>query len=249
MRQNSFYKKRILHIYILVLIVLILFLTAGLFMIKYNVEGEKNLPFNLKKISIISTAESDITQDEEENWHAGILQKNDVFFTIEKNKDYKKSDTIKEIKLENFKIEKLNENANVDIYRPRSNEFNYSYVDEYKIENSLVIIGGQESNQETLQINNQGGTIGISIAEDNLGEYNFTVNEKVPSDGKLLAKAGLKTEDIEFKISFDLIIETGSENKFKANIILDLPTGNILEEGVSTEEIDNTENIVFKRIK
>ena len=104
MRQNSFYKKRILHIYILVLIVIILFLTAGLFMIKYNVEGEKNLPFNLKKISIISTAESDITQDEEENWHAGILQKNDVFFIIEKNKDYKKSDTIKEIRLENFKV-------------------------------------------------------------------------------------------------------------------------------------------------
>lgn len=249
MRQNSFYKKRILHIYILVLIVIILFLTAGLFMIKYNVEGEKNLPFNLKKISIISTAESDITQDEEENWHAGILQKNDVFFIIEKNKDYKKSDTIKEIRLENFKVEKLNENANIDIYRPKSNELNYSYVDEYKVENSLVIVGGQESNQEILQINNQGGTIAISITEDNLGEYNFTVNEKVPSDGKLLAKAGLKAEDITFKISFDLVIETGSQNKFKANIVLDLPTGDILEKGVSTKEISNTEDIVFKRVR
>ena len=57
--------------------------------------------------------------------------------------------------------------------------------------------------------------IGFSITSDNLGEYIFSENEKLPSDGRLLAKAGIKEEDINLQISFDLIIETESEHKFK----------------------------------
>ena len=87
-----------------------------------------------------------------------------------------------------------------------------------------------------MQINNQGGTIGFSITADNIGKYIFEKNEKVPSDGRLLAKAGIKQENINFNISFDLIIETASGHNFKANIILDLPTGNILGLGGSSDK-------------
>ena len=249
MKENSFSKKRIIHIYIVVLIIILIFLTAGFFMLKYHVEGEKNLPFNIKKMNIISTAESDIKQDDEENWHAGILQENDVFIVIEKNENYKKLDTIKSIKLENFNISKSNEDMEVKIYRPKSNEFDYLYSEEFQISDIIEFEGALETNLDNLQINNQGGTIGFSVAVENLGEYKFSLNEKVPSDGKLLAKAGLKTEDIEFTISFNLIIETGNGNKFKSNIILELPTGDILKEGVSTYEDTNLKEIVFKRIK
>ena len=247
MKQNSFPKKRIVHIYIVFFIVLILLLIAGFFMIKYSVEGEKNLPFNLKKINIISTAESEIEQDDAQNWHAGILQENDIFIVLEKNADYKKEDTIKSVKLENFNIEKNNEKMQIKMYRPQNNDFEYLYSDEFKFEDSIQFEGAIDTNLETLQINNQGATIGFSIAVDNLGEYKFSLNEKVPSDGKLLAKAGLKTEEIEFKVSFDLIIETGTGNKFKTNITVNLPTGDILTEGVSTYEDTELKDIIFKR--
>ena len=249
MKTSSFYKKRIIHICAIAFVVVMIVLTAGWFMLKYSVEGEKNLPFNLKKISIISSAESHIGQDAEEKWHAGILQKNDIFITLEKNENYKKTDTIKEIKLENFTISKAKDEHIITIYRPATNDLDYTYSDEYKIENEIVIKGAQESNAELLTINNQGGVIGFSITAGNLGEYNFSINEKVPSDGKLLAKAGLKTEDVSFKVSFDLIIETGNGNKFKSTITIDLPTGNILEEGVSKSENTDFSNVVFKRIK
>lgn len=249
MRHSSFSKKRIIHLYIVIIILIIIFLIVGLIMLKYNVEGEKNLPFILKKISIVSTAESDIYQDEQEKWHAGILGKNDIFFVIEKNRNYKKEDTIKEIKFENFKIEKTNDQMQIAIYKPKSSEFSYKYDEEFKVLDSIEYNGAQKTSVEVLQINNQGGTIGFSVCMDNLGEYEFSTNEKVPSDGRLLEKAGLKKEDIEFKISFDVIIETGKQNKFKGNVTLELPTGNILEEGVSTLEITNLENVIFKRIK
>ena len=135
----------------------------------------------------------------------------------------------------------------VDMYRPTTSVNTYSYTDEYKIQNSLEYLGGLATNTETLQINNQGGLIGFSITADNIGEYIFSENEKVPSDGTLLAKAGISSEDITFQVSFDLIIETESDNRFKANIIFDLPTGNILEEGVGTLEDTELTNIIFKR--
>lgn len=247
MNLNSFSKKRIIHTYVVIVIVIMILLIASLFMFKYHVEGETNLPFNLKKINIVSTAESDLNQDEEGIWHAGILQKNDIFFTIEKNSNYKKEEAIKKVSFENFQATKMNENMVVDIYRPTTSASTYNYSEEYKIQNSLEYIGGQSTNIEVLQINNQGGLIGFSITSGNLGEYIFSENEKLPSDGRLLAKAGIKPEDVNFKISFDLIIETESNHRFKANIVLDLPTGNILEEGVGSLENNGLENVVFKR--
>ena len=248
MKQNSFDNKRIIHAYVIAFIVIIIILIAIFLMLRYNVEGEQNPPFILKKINIISTAESDLNKDEEEVWHAGVLQKNDLFFVIEKNSDYKKEDAIRKINFENFKIIKQNENIEVNIYRPITSVNTYSYQEEYKVDKILEFVGGQSTNIELLQVNNQGGLIGFSTISKNIGEYIFSENEKLPSDGKLIAKAGVNEENIKFKLSFDLIIETTSKHKFKANIVLDLPTGNILEDGVGTFEDTELNNVVFKRI-
>ena len=247
MKKSSFSKKRIIHMCNLAVIILIVVLIAVFFMFKYKVKGETSMPFNLKSINVVSTAESSLSHDEEGVWHASILQKNDIYFTIEKNSKYKKQDAIKKVSFENFQIIKENEDMEVTIYRPTTSVDSYTYSDEYKIENSLEYIGGQNSNTETLQINNQGGTIGFSTASDNLGEYIFSENEKLPSDGKLLAKASVEDKDMKFNISFDLIIETESNHKFKANVVLDLPTGNILENGVGTVEDTELKNVIFKR--
>ena len=247
MKRSSFYKKRIIHVCMLTFILIMIILIATLLMFKYHVEGEKNLPFDVTKINIVSTAESSITKDKKDVWHAGILQKNDIFFVIEKNSNYNKEEAIKKVSFENFQVIKTNEDMIVNIYRPTTSSSTYDYSDEYKVEDSLEYSGGQSTNTETLQINNQGGLIGFSITSDNLGEYIFDENEKLPSDGRLLAKAGINSEDIDFKFSFDLIIETESEHKFKANIILDLPTGNILEEGVGSLEDTELINVIFKR--
>lgn len=247
MRQTSFSKKRVIHTYVIILTVVIILLTALALMFKYHIEGEKNLPFNIREINVISTAESNITQDDNQLWHAGILQKNDIYFVIEKNSNYKKEEAIKKIRFDNFTITKENEGMDIKIYRPTISINAYKYEEEYVIENSLEYVGGQNSNTELLQINNQGGTIGFSIATNNIGEYIFSENEKLPSDGRLLAKAGATEENIKFKITFDLTIETESEHKFKSNITLDLPTGNILEEGVGKLKDTELENIIFKR--
>lgn len=248
MQGNNFSKKRIINACVVVFILIMIVVIAMLLMFRYYVEGERKLPFNLKEINVISTAESDISKNEENMWKAGILQKNDIFLVIEKNSNYKKECAIKKVSIENFNIIKNNENMVVDIYRPTTSVDTYNYSDEYKIQNSLEYLGGQSTNTETLQINNQGGIIGFSATSGNLGEYVFNENENLPSDGRLLKKAGLNEESIKFQVSFDLIIETESEQKFTANIVLDLPTGNILEDGVGVLKDTELTNVVFKRL-
>ena len=178
MKQTSFSKKRIIHIYVVILIVALVILTAATLMFKYHVEGEKNLPFNLSAINIISTAESNITQDENQIWHAGILQKNDIYFVIEKNSNYKKEEAIRKITFDNFIITKSNENMEINIYKPTTSVNTYKYEDEYKIEKSLEYTGGQATNTELLQINNQGG----NMEDNNQGNNNQDKDDNNPGN-------------------------------------------------------------------
>ena len=246
MKRSSFSRKRTIHAFVLIFVLIMIILIASLLMFRYHVEGETNLPFELKKINVISTAESRITQDEEDTHYAEILQKNDISFVIEKNSEYKKEELIKKVSFENFQAVKTNEDMVVEIYKPTTTINTYNYSEKYKTQ-KLEYVGGQSTNTETLQINNQGGVIGFSIASGNLGEYIYPKNERVPIDGRLLEKAGIKAEDMNFKITFDLIIETESNHKFKANITLDLPTGNILQDGVGSLEDTELTNVIFKR--
>lgn len=249
MKRNKFFKKRIIHIYIIIFVIAIILLTSLICIFKYNIEGETNMPFNLKKMSIISTAQSDTTQNTEGVWHANIIQKNDFFFTFEKNEKHKKEDIITKIRFENFNITKTNEKGNIEIYRPSNTNNGYTYSEQYLVKESLEYVGGLSTNTEILEINNQGGLIGFSIITKNLGEYIFNKNEILPSDGTMLNKANIVEEDISFKVSFDLIIETDSEHQFKSNITVDLPVENILETGIGKLEDNSLKNVVFKRLK
>ena len=78
--------KFIIAIFIIVLVVAFVIFRI----IKYQTEGEKNMPFNLSKIIVVSTAQKeDISQENEQNniWNFNIIQTNDVYISIERNKN------------------------------------------------------------------------------------------------------------------------------------------------------------------
>ena len=247
MEKNNIFKRRIIHIYILIFIVAIMLMITGVMMLKYNAEGEKNLPFNITKISTLCTAESKLYQREDGSWASNIMQKNNIFFTIQKNENYKKEDSISKIVFSNFVINKENELGTVNVYRPSKENNEYTYSDEYIVLDNLEYEGSTKTNSELLQINNQGGVLGFSIATKDLGVYEVNANEKLASDGTLLKKAGLSLEDVKLSIEFDLIIETEKGNKFKSHLKFDLPTDNILETGISKSEDTELKNVIFKR--
>lgn len=218
-------------------------------MLKYKTEGEKNMPFNLKKILIVSSAEAKTKSENPENykWNLDINQYNDIYIELKKNENNDSLSYIEKVTLENFSIDSKN-NENVEIYMPNSTEEKlFSYEENFKVNGALTYNGANENNEKTLSVANQGGTILFRIVNKNISEYQSNDEDEIEYNGKLLQKSNTGLENTKITISFDIIIQTDA-NKYKGKITLNLPSGDIIEEGVTRQTIEDFEDIVFKRI-
>ncbi len=232
----------------IVLLTVILVIVVIIIM-KYNVEGEKNMPFKLSKITIISTAEGieDSRNENNAKWKLNILQNNDLYFTISKNENYDKEDIIESVKIENIKIENAPKVGEIKAYMPNSSDGRiYQYKDEYIITDKLEYIGSNTNNEKTLEIGNQGGNILMSFVNNGIGVYESNDDDTIKHDGSLIKKLGKEKEDFDFSVSFDIVIKVKNKS-YRSNINLSLPCGDILQEGTSTYEITDTEKYIFKR--
>lgn len=239
MDRKSFIKK-----YIAIFVIAIITVVILSIMVKYSVEGETNMPFKISKIMIISTAGGIEKEESISKWNLNLLQSNDIYIDIIKNKNYSEEEIIDKIIIDNFKIERKPTKGNVNIYRPNTGIFNNK--EEYKIDDELVYVGDETSNLENLKIANQGGLILFRCVNENLGNYISDVDEEIKHDGTLLGKIGLSNEEIKFSISFDISIELKSGKKYKAEVEARMPSGNLIEEGTTNYQI-NGNDIVFKR--
>ena len=230
----------------------ILFIIAGIvfsIVIQYQVNGETNMPFEVSKITIISTADADQNQEnpEQVKWNLNIHQNNDIYFYITKNENVQEQKTISSVTIENFKILKQPAQGNITYYMPNGGEGRrFEKEEHFQIENSLTFIGAKESNEKNLTIGNQGGTIPIRIANNDVGKYISNEDVQVIHDATLLKLANVKIEEIQFSVSFDIVI-TIDNIKYKANVKFDFPSEDILENGITKLDILDTKDIVFKR--
>ena len=221
---------------------------VGIILLQYEIEGEKKLPFEISKMIVVSTAEGTSDQNENNKWNLTINQNNDVWLSINKNEKYNENQTIESIKIENFNILKKPKIGEIQVYRP-AGEGLYKNLEEYHITESLEYVGSNKSNIENLEISNQGGTILFRFSNRNLGTYISNNDTQIIHDGKLLNKIKVSQEDIQTEVSFDIIIKTGKNIKYKTTINLELPVGEITKEGKSYIEKTDFSDIIFKRIK
>jgi len=239
-------KKEKIKACIAIAVIILAILITGIVSIKYSVEGETNMPFTLSKIVVVSRVEGVQNEGAEEKWNLSIFQNNDIYFSIEKT-DNNKEDLIKNISIENIKIIETPQKGEIKTYMPNSSEGNlFSYKNEYIVENNkLTFKGASKSNNKTLEIGNQGGTAAIRIANTNIAQYISNEDTEIVHD-TLLSKLDVKTEEITFKVSFDVVINV-KNTSYMTNIVLDLPYGeDLVQNGLSSKEI--TDKFVFKRI-
>ena len=57
----------------------------------------------------------------------------------------------------------------------------------------------------------------------------------------------LNNDDIKFSVSFDIIVNLDSKKSYKASMNLDLPTGNVVDNGMQSTENTDLKDIIFKR--
>lgn len=230
-------------------ILLIIIMIVLIIVIQYQIEGEKNMPYKLSKITIISTAEGEQNKNSEENsrWNLSVNQSNDIYFFIDKNSS--KDEIIDSVTISNVQITSQPIKGQIKTFMPNSTEGRpFVYKDEYIIEDKLEYQGGKSTNPATLEIGNQGGYALIRFANMGVGEFTSNEDSEIKHDGTLISKVGTTEEEIKFTVNFDLTIKV-AEIKYRANITLNLPCDNICEKGRTTQEITDLNNVVFKRVK
>lgn len=225
-------------------IIILLVITT---MIRYQVEGDKNMPFNLSKIIVVSTAEGTETKGKKK-WNFDVYQNNDVYIYIDKNEQYHGEDkTIKSVKIENINIAKTPTKGEVKVYMPNSVDGRlFSYKDDYLVDGTLEYKGAEESNSKTLEIGANGGNVLIRFSNTGLGQYSSDSDKEIIHDGTLLNKIKVTNEDNKFDVAFDLVI-TVENCSYRTNVTMQMPCGDITKEGTCSIEKTDFSDLVFKR--
>ena len=171
--NNNFF-----HIGILLFIIIMVIFAVCLVSIKYDVEGETNMPYILSKIAIISSSQGNDKEEKVEGnqWNFAIDQDNDIYLYVEKNPEYKEDeknkDTIKEIEINNIEATKENENGTLNIYKPDVENVNtiFSNVDENIVKNLKYEVA-ENVDMKEMQITNQGGIMVFRCSNCDIANY------------------------------------------------------------------------------
>lgn len=246
MEQST--KKKLFHVFMVILILAVILFAVGIIIIRYQVEGETNLPFDISKIAIISAIDSKDNKDETNRWNLSINQNNDVYIYIDKNKNYNKTEIIDSIVIDNIVINKQTEKGQLTIYRPTEKGTAIFENIEENIINEITYTGDMETNIKNLKISNQGGILVLRFANNNISQFVSNDAQEV-NYSKLLQETKVNLEDLKATVNFDLNIKLTSDRIYKAQITIDLPVQDIIEKGTASQEITDTSNIVFKRIE
>lgn len=232
---------------VLFIIFAILFV-VGVISLKYNVEGEGNLPFYVSKISIISNVEGTDVEDTTNKWNLQVNQNNDIYLYIKKNNDYKDTEIIESVKLNNFNIEQNSKIGEIKLLKPDSNVDSVIFKNTSENEvDSIEYIGDMDSSIKEMKISNQGGLVVFRYAINNLGNYVSNDDEQI-NHSELLKKLNVNNDDLKFKVSFDIYITLNGGKVYKSNVDLELPVNDVVNQGTQSMEYTDLENIVFKRM-
>ncbi len=243
--SSNILKKCLFFAAFIIVIALVIFV-----MVRYSEEGEKELPFYINKILLISTVDGEKVDDEENIWDINVTQVNDAYIYIEENeKNVGSKVTIESVSLENFTITEAPQKGNVKILRPTGDMPTlYANSSDNYLESSILYMGDRVDDMKAGDIGNKGGTIGFRCAVADLGNFVSNDTEMVIYDGRLLENLGIKEEEIKTSLSFDIVIETSQHVKFKGTISIDMPVSGVLENGSSNIEITDFSDVIFKRI-
>jgi len=242
-------KKRILRKYIFIAFLLLITAIVILLMIKYNVEGEKNMPFKLSKIVVQSTIDTKSREGTGNLWDLELTQNNDIYIYIEKNKNIESESKLKSIKIKRTSPIVKPKKGQISVLLPTSNNINKIFLNstENYLNKTIEYNANTSDNLEKQEICQDGGMIAFRISNQNIGEYISNEGDEIKYDKSLLEKAGIDESELKFTAEIDLVIELSEDEKYKGTISLELPTDTFENRGSITTEITDTSKIIFKR--
>lgn len=247
--MHQSFSKRVFHICMIISILVLMLFVFGMVALRYEVEGETNLPFSISKIIIISNIIGEEKEDSEYNWDFSINGINDIYMSIEKNSGYNDTEVIEEIVLSNFNLLLHPNKGQMAIVKPYKEEGHLFNMSQDNIVNEVIYKAGLANNIKKSEIGNQGGILLFRYANLNIGEYKSNEGDTIKHNSSLLSKIGVSKDEIYSTLSFEMNIKLKSEKQYQASIQLKMPIEQMTDEKAGSIEITDLSNIVFKRIK
>lgn len=249
--MNKIIKEKVKRSITWIIVIICLAIVASI-TIKYQFIGETNLAFKPSEMLVISTCDGTQNEDNPDGYkfNVDILQYNDIYIQFNKistnEKDMIKSVAIENITYSGNAIDKANGNY-FKAYMPSADQNKkFEYTDNYEIKSSLTYNGGNEDNEKALTISSQGGNILFRVVNFNIGKAQSN-NDSITYDGKLLSDANINLDDLKFTLKFDIVLTLSNNISYRSNVSVDLPCGNIIEEGTSKYHNTDLSNLIFKR--
>lgn len=239
-------KSKIIKKYIFISFLALSIIISTLLIVKYNVEGEKNLPFEIEKISIKSSLDTKSNQSEN-IWDLSIIQNNDIYIYFKKNE--KLDSEVQKIRIENLKIKRNKEIGQTKLFIPTSNDIktNFKNSTEDYSKKGIEYTVNNVDNMEKQEISINGGMLAFRISNQDLAEYISNEEADLQYDGTLLQKAGITEQDIKITASMDIIIEISKKEKYKGTLTLELPIEDFKEKSILGTEKTDLSDVIFKR--
>lgn len=239
-------KSKIIKKYIFISFLALSIIVSTLLIIKYNVEGEKNLPFEIEKISIKSSIDTK-SNPSENIWDFSIIQNNDIYIYFKKNE--KLDSEVQKVRIDNLQIKRNKQIGDTKLFLPTSNDIktNFKNSTEDYSKKGIEYTVNNVDNMEKQEIGKNGGMLAFRISNQNLAEYISNEEAELQYDGTLLQKAGITEQDIKITASMDITIEISKKEKYKGTLTLELPVEDFNEKSIlGTEKIDLSD-VIFKR--
>ena len=244
-------KIKIIKKYGFIAFILIMIIIAIFLMVRYRVEGEKNVPFKISSIIIQGTIDgkSNSTQN---IFDIDLEQNNDIYIYVEKNEDYTKELDIKSVQIDNIEITEKNKLGSLQLLLPTENEVEAAFIksNEDYLNKTIEYIRDTENSMKDQKISKKGGTVVFRLANQNIGHYvsNNTADGATVEYSKLIKELNINEQDLKFHIKMDVIIETSNNKKYKTTVELDLPTEDFNDNGVIKKKITDCSDYVYKRV-
>ena len=195
-------RKQTIKLVVAISIICLILITVGILMIKYEVEGETNMPFKLSKIIVVGTVEGVEKNESKKKWDFSIYQNNDIHFYIDQNKENTQDLLIKSIKVENINVIEEPQKGTIKVYMPNSEEGRlFSYDEQFEVKEKLEYKGASQSSSTNLTIGSKGGTALIRISNTDIGNYTSDKDKQIEHNASLLEKIETSKETYLYKIN------------------------------------------------
>lgn len=242
--------RKMFHLAMVIVIIAVILFLSGIIILRYNVEGETNMPFVLNKISVISQVDGEEKEVTDANNHFAfnVFENNDIYVYIEKNENYDKEELIKSVVINNISLETSPQMGITKFYHPEVEEVDTMFKNSAENEtNSIEYIGDIKSDLKNMKISNQGGIVAFRYGIQDITTYE--TNENEIQHNQLLSKAQINVDSIKSRLKFDLNILLDSGKMFQTTISLDLPIDDVVSSGVTSKEFTDMDNYIFKRVQ